>query len=413
MRKILSGIILAAFVLVSPVSTFADTTTTTASAQVQALMTQVQNLQTQIKAMQVLQTQVQTAATGVVSTLQLIRNLREGMTGADVTALQTILAADPTIYPEGTVTGYYGRLTSQALKKFQKKYGIEAVGFVGPKTLKKLNEVIKELGLAQEKDNNKLCIPLGHTKAPGWIKKMGAAAVPTDLVPLCNNKQNNDNEDNHQNNQATTTPAITNTASASVVVGGSISDTAHLTSGNNPTGTISFNVYAPIDTTCTTPLTPALPLISISGNGNYSSAGFVTSAVGMYRFIASYSGDLKNLPVHTICNAPGSTVSVTAVPDTTAPVISGVSTSNLLGTTTSIVWTTNEVASSKVWFGITSPISTSGAPNITNTNLVTSHSVPLTGLSTSTTYYFVVGGADGSANTSTSIQSSFVTTAGL
>ena len=413
MKKLLSSIVLVSFVLMGPVSAFADTTVSsaTASAQVQLLLTQIQNLQTQIKGLQALQTQVQTATTGVVSTLQLIRNLREGMTGADVTALQTILAADPTIYPEGTVTGYYGRLTSQALKKFQKKYGIEAVGFVGPKTLKKLNEVIKELGLAQEKDNNKLCIPLGHTKAPGWIKKMGAAAVATDLVPLCNNKQNNDDEKDHQNNQATTTPAITNTASASVMVGGSISDTAHLTSGNNPTGTISFNVYAPVDTTCTTPLTPALPLISINGNGNYSSASFVTSAVGIYRFVATYSGDMKNYPVHTVCNAAGSTVSVTAVPDTTAPVITALI-ATPAATTTAISWTTNELSNSKVWFGTVNPVNLTLTPS-SLAGFVTNHSILLSSLATSTIYYYVVGSADSSGNIATSTTGSFTTHSGL
>src|SRR5438132_1069359 len=35
-------------------------------------------------------------------------------------------------------------------------------------------------------------------------------------------------------------PAITTTASASVAAGGSISDTAHLTSGTNPSGTIKI-----------------------------------------------------------------------------------------------------------------------------------------------------------------------------
>src|SRR5256885_6967542 len=45
-------------------------------------------------------------------------------------------------------------------------------------------------------------------------------------------------------------PAITTTASGSVAAGGSISDTAHLTSGTNPTGTITFNLYGPDDATC-------------------------------------------------------------------------------------------------------------------------------------------------------------------
>lgn len=59
--------------------------------------------------------------------------------------LQQILASDPDIYPEGLITGFYGPLTTKAVKKFQKKYKIYPInGKVGPKTLAKLNEVYKK-----------------------------------------------------------------------------------------------------------------------------------------------------------------------------------------------------------------------------------------------------------------------------
>src|SRR4029077_8784290 len=47
-------------------------------------------------------------------------------------------------------------------------------------------------------------------------------------------------------------PTITTTASGSVPVGGSIHDTAHLTGGFNPTGTITFHLYGPNDANCAT-----------------------------------------------------------------------------------------------------------------------------------------------------------------
>ena len=56
-------------------------------------------------------------------------------------ALQQALAQDKTIYPEGLATGYYGPATQRAVIRFQKKYGIDPVGFVGPATRKKINEV--------------------------------------------------------------------------------------------------------------------------------------------------------------------------------------------------------------------------------------------------------------------------------
>jgi hypothetical protein len=432
MKKLITGIVMASFVLLGPVATYAQTSSTTPSAQIQSLLTQIQNLQAQVKAMQDLQTQIKTAQTGVKNTLSLIRNLREGMSGDDVAALQTILASDPTIYPQGNVSGYYGKLTSEALKKFQKKHGIEAVGYAGPKTLKKLNEVIKELGLAQVRDivnsatttpitgqptiaykGNKFCIPPGHLIAKGWQKKNQLNPA---IVTICNEKYEDDDDDDTPIDIRRATPTLTNTASASVVVGGTIRDTATLSIGQSPTGTLTFNVYAPSDTTCSTPLvTPALSTTTVNGNGNYVSANFTTSVVGIYRFTASYIGDQKNYPVSTACNAPGSTVSVIdAYPqtDTTAPVISAINTSSLLATTTNIVWTTNELSNSKVWFGTSSPLNLTLTP-VSITNLVTSHSVPLSGLATSTVYYYVVGSSDSSGNAATSTQATFTTTSGL
>ena len=67
------------------------------------------------------------------------RQLELGMTGADVTALQTFLAADPSIYPQGLITGYFGVLTSAAVSNFQSSNGIANVGRVGPITLAAIN----------------------------------------------------------------------------------------------------------------------------------------------------------------------------------------------------------------------------------------------------------------------------------
>jgi peptidoglycan hydrolase-like protein with peptidoglycan-binding domain len=69
----------------------------------------------------------------------LTRQIDAGMTGADVTALQEYLAQDSTIYPEGLVTGYFGSITEAAVKRFQTRNGLSAVGRVGPLTLSALN----------------------------------------------------------------------------------------------------------------------------------------------------------------------------------------------------------------------------------------------------------------------------------
>jgi len=70
------------------------------------------------------------------------RTLKQGASGDDVTRLQAFLARDPSVYPEGKVTGYFGALTEAAVKKFQCKNSIvcdgspESTGYgvVGPRT---------------------------------------------------------------------------------------------------------------------------------------------------------------------------------------------------------------------------------------------------------------------------------------
>ena len=68
--------------------------------------------------------------------------LGTGSQGKEVEELQKCLAKDSEVYPEGEITGYFGKSTKAAVIKFQKRYvkGISGTGLVGPKTRAKLNE---------------------------------------------------------------------------------------------------------------------------------------------------------------------------------------------------------------------------------------------------------------------------------
>ncbi len=70
------------------------------------------------------------------------RDLKLGARGSEVRALQEFLARSKKIYPEGRVTGYYGKLTQAAVRNFQEQYGIvEVFGTVGPKTRERMNQL--------------------------------------------------------------------------------------------------------------------------------------------------------------------------------------------------------------------------------------------------------------------------------
>jgi sugar lactone lactonase YvrE len=102
--------------------------------------------------------------------------------------------------------------------------------------------------------------------------------------------------------------AISTQATANATIGGQISDTAMLSGGAAPTGTIGFAAYGPDDATCANAPAYTSNLIPVSGIGNYNSApAFTPATIGTYRWRAFYSGDAGNAAVATDCNDPNET----------------------------------------------------------------------------------------------------------
>lgn len=110
---------------------------------------------------------------------------------------------------------------------------------------------------------------------------------------------------------APATPTLTTAASVSVTLGNTISDTAMLTGGVNPTGTISFRLYGPDNATCSgSPVfSPTVPVTT--GDGAYSSRPFTPTMAGTYQWTASYNGDANNAGMANVCGASGESSSVT------------------------------------------------------------------------------------------------------
>jgi hypothetical protein len=76
-----------------------------------------------------------------------------------------------------------------------------------------------------------------------------------------------------------------------------------------PGGTITFNLYAPSDATCSG--TPALTqTVNVNGNGTYSTTNttFIASTEGTWRWESTYSGDGNNQPVTSSCGTERFTI---------------------------------------------------------------------------------------------------------
>lgn len=72
----------------------------------------------------------------------LTRSLHTGVSGADVGTLQSYLAKDSTMYPQGLVTNYFGTLTKKAVAIFQGRNGLVADGYIGRASLPVFNAQI-------------------------------------------------------------------------------------------------------------------------------------------------------------------------------------------------------------------------------------------------------------------------------
>ncbi|HVC05328.1 MAG TPA: hypothetical protein VND88_11705, partial [Candidatus Acidoferrales bacterium] len=99
-------------------------------------------------------------------------------------------------------------------------------------------------------------------------------------------------------------PTITTTAlPTSGALGTTLKDSADLegASSFDGNGSITFNLYAPGDTTCSGSPVDSEVINGIVANGTYTTPnGVVADAAGTYNWVASFSGDVY-APVATVC----------------------------------------------------------------------------------------------------------------
>jgi hypothetical protein len=144
-------------------------------------------------------------------------------------------------------------------------------------------------------------------------------------------------------------PTLSTTASAGVPLGGSVKDTATLSGGVSPTGSITFSLYGPTDTSCTSmPVTTSV--VAVNGNGGYSSASYVPTQVGTYRWIASYGGDSGNSGASGACGDPAEAVTVSNGPSLTVS-----TTTTTTGGTVTVSWSGVASPSRTDWIGVFAP----------------------------------------------------------
>jgi peptidoglycan hydrolase-like protein with peptidoglycan-binding domain len=344
-------------------------------------------------------------------------NLRQGFSGDDVKVLQALLAADPDIYPEALISGYYGSLTKKAVMRFQKKHNLEPVGYIGPMTLKKLNELLSQApveirqlqvlatssaGTLTATKINVVCakVPPGHLIAPGWLKKNNNLAQ---IVPECQTLPPGIVK---QFTGSTTTPPVTQDTTAPIISSITVSSvgkyfaTISWMTNEFSTTKVYIGTSSPVTTASST-------LTQVNGL-SLSHRVFLTSLEPRttYYVIAVSSDSSGNVATSSQMSF---TTAINILEDKTPPLIFSLNTS-VTATSSNISWVTNENSTTKVYYGTTTPVTPTNSMVIQVEGFDFLHNVMLSGLLPATNYYLLAVSSDTSGNTATSSQTSFVTT---
>jgi subtilisin len=194
-----------------------------------------------------------------------------------------------------------------------------------------------------------------------------------------------------------TTPPTVTTDNATNVLAASARLNGNLTSlGTAGTVTVSF-VWG---------TTAGGPYPSLTDNQTLTSSGAFSANLSGLGAMKTYFYKAK-VVVNGGTPIYGTEKTFTTI-DTTAPVITVVSSSDFTVSGATITWSTNEAATTQVRYGLTEEYG-SVTPEVTS--LVTSHSVNLTGLKAGKTYHYQVISKDAANNQAVSADATFKTAA--
>jgi len=196
----------------------------------------------------------------------------------------------------------------------------------------------------------------------------------------------------------TTAPSITALLSANIATS---SATITWTTNESANSKVWYGSVSPVVATAST---SAVSDTSFAATHSIVLAGLVPNTTYYYLVESADASGNKSVSAQQ-------SFATLALPDTTAPVISATSTASLATDSVHILWTTDEAADSTIWFSAVTPVVVASASTVTSATLVTSHDVALSGLTASTTYYYLIGSKDAVLNAATTAEQTFTTLA--
>jgi len=228
----------------------------------------------------------------------------------------------------------------------------------------------------------------GHLIAPGWIKKNGQITLSDDCT-----RDNLPNgigwlygyHSTTTNPTPTTTPDTTSPVLSNVRVRAISTTTAIVAWDTNEKSdtTVWYSTTSPVNTSTASSSNKT----ELTRNHNIHLSGL--SASTTYYVIVRSKDKSNNTSTSTQISF--TTLGTPTTTTQVAPVISNVIAT--VGTSTvKVIWDTDVASNSTLFYGTSTPlnISASTTASTTSSTLVTSHDMNVTGLATSTTYYFVI-----------------------
>lgn len=135
MNKTVCAFVAASVLLVSA-PTASAMSTTEALVRMDAIIAEMQKLRAEFAKLASAPQQPQPTGSvaGVATKAVLTDDLSYGATNASIERIQKLLATDVEIYADGTISGFFGPKTQDAIRRFQARFGLDPVGVVGPST---------------------------------------------------------------------------------------------------------------------------------------------------------------------------------------------------------------------------------------------------------------------------------------
>ena len=320
--------------------------------------------------------------------------------GSDILQLQQWLnangyaVAQSGVGSPGHESNVFGTHTYHAVVVFQAVHGLPTTGFFGPLTRAAVNSLaLSEAGssanigtVTASANSSTTGTTTATTSAqyvPGVTPLPGYA--PGEIIAGGGGSSNSGSGGGGGGSSSDTTPpsvSLTAPSSGATVSGSSVTLTA--TASDN---VAVISVQFKVDGTNIGGAITSSPYTT-----TWNSTGVSDGSHTLYAVARDTSNNY----------ATSTSLSITV--DNTPPVISNIASSTGASTST-ITWTTDENATSKVVYGFTTAY---GSASSTAT-LVTSHSIGITGLSSATTYHYAVVSTDSVGNTATSSDQTFTT----